>query len=79
VPGSDLETCRVDTGRFAYNLEVDSVGRYSWKTPSGGAQKTAMVDCMRGKGYAPERTRWILNGATPVKTFVAHDHQRNRS
>ena len=50
-----LEACQVETGRFAYNLEVDAEGRYSWKTPSGGAQTTAMMDCMRGKGYAPVR------------------------
>jgi hypothetical protein len=49
-----LEACNTETGGRSYDLKVEPDGRYSWRS-SDSAVTQKMIECMRGKGYAPQR------------------------
>jgi hypothetical protein len=49
-----LEACRAATGTTLRDAEVNSDGRYTFKSPSA-SESQAMIDCMRSKGFTAER------------------------
>ena len=47
----DLDACNASTGNKAYRIRVTPDGRYTFMA-DGEAAAQAVLDCMRGKGYA---------------------------